>query len=163
MGPGLRALPGGSAGRSRLPGWWRRPEARSVADEPQSVGDDGDRGFAGGISTIRREGRPPPENRQRRLRSCPGVCSDASPRAGHPLWPGITGLTLRGPAAAGVEVPGVLDMGRSQLAVDLLQAPQHIAGVRGRGDAAGAAGVNMAGPGVEAVIALRRALALLAS
>ena len=59
----------------------------------------------------------------------------------------------------GVEVPGVLDVGRSQLAVDLLQAPQHIAGVKGPGDAAGAAGVNMAGPGVEAVIALRRALA----
>ena len=58
MGPGLRDLPGGSAGRSRLPGWWRRPEARSVTDEPQSVGDDGDRGFAGGTSTIRREGRP---------------------------------------------------------------------------------------------------------
>ena len=26
MGPGLRALPGGSTGRSRLPGSWRRPE-----------------------------------------------------------------------------------------------------------------------------------------
>ena len=46
----------------------------------------------------------------------------------------------------GVEVPGVLDMGRSQLAGDLLQAPQHIAGVKGPGDAAD---VNMAGPGVE--------------
>ena len=58
MGAGLRALPGGSAGRSRLPGLWRRPEARGVTDEPQSVGDAGDRGFAGEISTIRREGRP---------------------------------------------------------------------------------------------------------
>ena len=56
--------------------------------------------------------------------------------------------------------PDVLDVGR---AVDLLQAPQHIAGVKGPGDAAGAAGVNMAGPGVEAVIVLRRALAPLAS
>ena len=55
--------------------------------------------------------------------------------------------------------PVWLDVGRSQLAVDLLQAPQHTAGVKGPGDAAGAAGVNMAGPGVEAVIALRRALA----
>ena len=53
-----------------------------------------------------------------------------------------------------MEAPGVLDMGRSQLAGDLLQAPQHTAGVKGPGDAAGAAGVNMAGPGVEAVIAL---------
>ena len=42
MGAGLRAL----------------PEARGVTDEPQSVGDAGDRGFAGEISTIRREGRP---------------------------------------------------------------------------------------------------------
>ena len=67
---------------------------------------------------------------------------------------------LTGTAAAGVEAPGVLDMGRSQLAGDLLQAPQHTAGVKGPGDAAGAAGVNMAGPGVEAVIALRSALAL---
>ena len=57
MGPGLRDLPGGSDGRSRLPGSWRRPEARSVTNEPQSVGDAGDRGFAGGTSTIRREGR----------------------------------------------------------------------------------------------------------
>ena len=51
-----------------------------------------------------------------------------------------------------MEVPGALD-------VDLLQARQHIAGVKGPGDAAGAAGVDMAGPGVEAVMALRRALA----
>ena len=149
-----------------MPGWWRRPEARSVADEPQSVGDDGDRGFAGGISTIRREGRPRLKTGSGGYVHALGYVQKRVPEAGHPLWPGITGLTLRGPAAAGVdgvEVPGVLDIGRSQLAVDLLQAPQHIAGVRGRGDAAGAAGVNMAGPGVEAVIALRRALALLAS
>ena len=51
-------------------------------------------------------------------------------------------------------VSGVLDMGRSQLAVD----PPAGAAAYCRGDAAGAAGVNMAGPGVEAVIALRRAL-----
>ena len=41
---------------------WTRPtgraEARGVTNEPQSVGHAGDRGFAGGISTIRREGRP---------------------------------------------------------------------------------------------------------
>ena len=67
---------------------------------------------------------------------------------------------LTGTAAAGVEAPGALDMGRSHPAGDLLQAPQHIAGVKGPGDAAGAAGVNMAGTGVEAVIALRSALAL---
>ena len=66
---------------------------------------------------------------------------------------------LTGTAAAGVESPGALDMGRSHLAGDLLQAPQHIPGVKGPGDAAGAAGVNMASPGVEAVIALRSALA----
>ena len=74
-------------------------------------------------------GPPLPENRQRRLRSCPGVCSEASPRAGHPPWPGITGLTVREPAAAGGDVPGVLDVGRSQLALDILQAPQHTAGL----------------------------------
>jgi hypothetical protein len=38
-------------------------------------------------------------------------------------------LTVREPAAAGVDVPGVLDVGRSQLALDILQAPQHTAGL----------------------------------
>ena len=66
---------------------------------------------------------------------------------------------LTGTAGAGVEAPGALDMGRSHLAGDLLQVPQHIPGVKDPGDAAGAASVNMAGPGVEAVIALRSALA----
>ena len=119
------------------------------------MGDAGDRGFVGGDLHHPPGGPPLPENR-RRLRSCPGVCSDASPGAGHPPWPGITGLTLRELAADGVEVPGVVDVGRSQLAGDLLQAPQHIAGVKDPGDAAD---VNMAGPSMEAVIGLRRALA----
>ena len=40
----------------------RRPEARGVTSEPHSVGDAGHRGFAGGTSAIRREGRPCLEN-----------------------------------------------------------------------------------------------------
>ena len=87
MDPGLRALPGSSAGRSRLPGSWRMNRrvletpgtGDSRAGPPPSAGRESSRNaFSDGFFWELALRRPPLlEDRQGR----PGACSEASPRA----------------------------------------------------------------------------------